>query len=348
MVGLSATALSKGSNMKELNIQTIVDKFENLSVGVIGDLILDSYIWGNANRISPEAPVPVVHVNRKNHALGGAANVINNICCLGAKCRAYGVVGNDKNGKELTEMTKDLGSAVDGIIADGTRCTTVKTRVLAGNQQIVRIDEEDTHFLSNDVKQLLIDKVKADIDNGLIQGLIFEDYAKGVLDPAMVQNLADYARANGVLTAMDPHPRHNMNIKNLTFITPNRMEAFAMAGEYFKEGLLPITDDAPLMKVGEILSANWSPDMLLITLGAHGMSLFRKEQNVFHIPTLAKAVFDVSGAGDTVIATLMLSLLADCNGEEAARVANRAAGVVVGCVGTVPIQQDQLVESFAN
>lgn len=332
--------------MDSFDIKVVVEKFQSSKVGVIGDLILDSYIWGDANRISPEAPVPVVHVKRKNHALGGAANVINNICCLGAGCRAYGVVGADRNGEELIAMASELGSAVDGIIVDKERCTTVKTRLLAGSQQVARIDEEDTHALSSEIRTALISKVKSDIDAGLLSGLIFEDYAKGVLDREMVQELTDYARANGVLTAMDPHPRHQMNIKNLTFITPNRMEAFALAGVYSSDGVLPITDDKPLMEVGRVLRDCWSPDLLLITLGSHGMALFREGKDIFHIPTKAKDVFDVSGAGDTVIATLMLALLGGCDGENAAVVANHAAGVVVGYVGTVPIQLQQLVDSF--
>ncbi len=332
--------------MNSFQIEDVVNKFGALQVGVIGDLILDSYIWGDANRISPEAPVPVVHVKRRNHALGGAANVINNICCLGAKCRAYGVVGNDRNGEELVAMAAELGSAVDGVIVDEERCTTVKTRLLAGAQQVVRIDEENVHPLSDEIRSALIEKVKQDIDAGLLHGLIFEDYAKGVLNRDMVQELADYARSKGVLTAMDPHPRHQMNIKNLTFITPNRAEAFALGGVYFRDGVLPVTDDEPLMEVGRILTERWSPEMLLITLGAHGMALFRKGADIFHIPTKAKDVFDVSGAGDTVISTLMLSLLAECDGEDAAVVANHAAGVVVGYVGTVPIQRQQLIDSF--
>ena len=329
-----------------IKISELVQQFSTFRVGVVGDLIVDAYVWGEATRISPEAPVPIVHVKRRNNTLGGAANVINNVSHLGAKCYAYGIVGDDKNGVILTEMMNELSCNTAGVFIDKSRCTTVKTRVIAATQQIVRIDEEELHELDSGIRAQLIAKIKADIDNRLIDGLIFEDYNKGVLDRELVQELADYARKSGLLTAMDPHPGHPMNISNLTYITPNRNEAFALAGTYLSDGIIPIDSDGPLMHVGDTLMNLWTPDLLLITLGAHGMAIFRDKMPTHHIPTKAKDVFDVSGAGDTVISTLMLALLAGCDGVDAANVANHAAGVVVGHVGTVPIQLAEFVESF--
>ena len=329
-----------------IDILSIKEKISKLRIGVVGDLIVDSYVWGDATRISPEAPVPIVHVKRRTQTLGGAANVINNISCLGAKCYAYGIVGSDKSGRDLSQMMEDLGCDTHGVLVDGSRCTTVKTRVIAATQQVVRIDEEELHDLDKEIRLNLMATIKADIDAGNLDGLIFEDYNKGVLDRELVQELADYAKANGILTSMDPHPGHPMNISNLTYITPNRSEAFALAGTYLSDGIIPVTDDAPLMQVGKKLMDLWTPDILLITLGAHGMAMFRKGKQIFHIPTKAKDVFDVSGAGDTVISTLMLALLAGCDGEAAAIVANHAAGVVVAHVGTVPIQLEELVATF--
>ena len=331
-----------------ININELIEKFPTFRIGVVGDLIVDAYVWGEATRISPEAPVPIVHVKRRNNTLGGAANVINNVSHLGAKCFAYGIVGDDKNGCILTKMMNELSCNTEGVFIDKSRCTTVKTRVIAATQQIVRIDEEELHELDAQLRAQLISKIKSDIDNQLIDGLIFEDYNKGVLDRELVQELADYARGNGLLTAMDPHPGHPMNISNLTYITPNRNEAFALAGTYLSDGIIPISSDAPLMNVGETLMNLWTPDLLLITLGAHGMAIFHDGKAIHHIPTKAKDVFDVSGAGDTVISTLMLALLANCDGVDAANIANHAAGVVVGHVGTVPIQLGEFVESFNN
>jgi D-beta-D-heptose 7-phosphate kinase/D-beta-D-heptose 1-phosphate adenosyltransferase len=330
----------------KIDIKKLVDQFSTFRVGVVGDLIVDAYVWGEASRISPEAPVPIVHVKSRNNTLGGAANVINNISHLGAKCFAYGIVGQDKNGKILTEMMNNLSCNTDGVLVDKSRCTTVKTRVIAATQQVVRIDEEELHNLDASIREELIAKIKSDIDQHLIDGLIFEDYNKGVLDRELVQELTDYARARGLVTAMDPHPGHPMNISNLTYITPNRNEAFALAGTYLSDGIIPVSDDAPLMHVGATLMKLWTPDLLLITLGSHGMAIFREGKEIHHIPTKAKDVFDVSGAGDTVISTLMLALLAGCNGVDAANIANHAAGVVVGHVGTVPIQLGEFVESF--
>lgn len=328
-------------------VKALAGRFAGLHVGVIGDLILDHYIWGEASRISPEAPVPVVHVKRRNFALGGAANVISNICGLGAGCRAYGVTGEDSHGDVMRDQLGSLGVDVSGVLSDVSRCTTVKTRVIAARQQVVRIDEEDTHELSPAVRKELMDRVKSDITQGRIQALIVEDYAKGLLDAAMVQELVDFAREAGVLTAMDPHPGHPMNIKSLTFITPNRMEAFALAGVYQSEPVQPVEADGPLMKVGAVLGEFWNPDCLLITLGPDGMAVFPREDEEFsHIPTKAKAVFDVSGAGDTVISTMMLGLLGQATFREAAELANHAAGVVVAQVGTVPISLDELLASY--
>ncbi|MGL4855045.1 MAG: bifunctional heptose 7-phosphate kinase/heptose 1-phosphate adenyltransferase [Lentisphaeria bacterium] len=332
--------------MKQVDIQLLVNNFANMKVGVIGDLILDRYIWGDATRISPEAPVPIVHVKRRNIALGGAANVINNICHLGGQCHCYGVIGNDREGDSLINLLVEIGCTTDGVVRDVERCTTVKTRVLAGNQQIVRIDEEQSDALSDIVRYEFVKKVKHDISNGVINGLIFEDYNKGVLNKQMVQELVDFANEYGVLTAMDPHPGNKMDIKGLTFMTPNRSESFALAGVFHTDGILPVAKDSALMEVGRILMERWAPKMLITTLGPHGMAMFRFGHEVFHIPTEAQKVFDVSGAGDTVIGTLMLALLAGCTGEQAAEVANHAAGVVVGFVGTVPIEKELLIASF--
>ncbi|MEA2011573.1 MAG: PfkB family carbohydrate kinase [Verrucomicrobiota bacterium] len=328
-----------------MNDESIIGKinnFKNLKVGVIGDIILDEYIWGECTRISQEAPVPVVKVDKRTVTMGGAANVISNLTSLGASAFAYGIVGNDDNAGKLKNLLNNLKCNIQGIIVDPSRPTTVKTRVIASRQQVVRIDDEIVEKLKNDDKEELKERVIKDIKNQEIDALIFEDYAKGCLDHEIVSEITQYAKEYEIPTALDPHPGHPLNVHNITLITPNRAEAFALAGKYLKKGCHSIEEDKPLMDVKNILFKKWSPEILLITLGEHGMGCFLRNGHKFHIPTVAQDVFDVSGAGDTVIATFLLAYLAKSSPQEAARIANTAAGIVVGHVGTQPVSAEDL------
>ena len=328
-------------------LAAFVPAFKNFRVAVVGDMMLDRYIFGRASRISPEAPVPVVAVEREQETAGGASNVTRNILGLGGRAVACGIAGTDARGDALVRILQDEGADCSCIIRTPDRPTTVKTRVIANNQQVVRIDREMTSPVPAAIREQLESGILDMIRQKTIQALVFEDYAKGLLDQGMMQRIADAARAAGVITSLDPHPSHSFTVTGLTLMTPNRAEAFGLAGAYYRSGTHPISADQPLLEVSQKLCRDWRVEQLLVTLGADGMALFMENRPVLHIPTKAREVFDVSGAGDTVIATFTLALLAGATPGEAAQIANHAAGVVVGKVGTVPITAPELLVSLA-
>jgi len=288
-----------------------------------------------------------VVVDRETETPGGAANVTHNILGLGARVAAFGVVGADARGEALIETLRAKGAEVDGVLRAADRPTTVKTRVIANNQQVVRIDREDTSPLAPELQGRLEAQLAAAVAQGEIQALIFEDYAKGLLAAPMMQRLVDLARRHRVITVLDPHPSHPFNVTGLDLMTPNRSEAFGLAGLYYRRGVLPLEQDAPLREVSEKLHERWAPRNLLVTLGAGGMALFSEGQPALHIPTRAREVFDVSGAGDTVTATCALALAAGATPAVAASIANHAAGVVVAKIGTVAITAPELLAALA-
>lgn len=326
----------------------LVENWRDKRIAVVGDFMLDRYIWGSATRISYEAPVPVVAVERTSAAPGGAANVLRNLASLGARPYAFGTLGDDAAGLELEALLCDLGVVCTGIIREPGRRTTEKSRIVAGGQQVARVDTEDTHPLSETTAEGLVQRLAEAIQTERIDAVILEDYAKGVLTPAVAQGAARAAHAAGVPAALDPHPASQAHAEGLTLMTPNRREAFAMAGLYYAKPVWPLVEDAALAAVQEALQARWRPENLLITLGSAGMALFTADERPLHIPTRAPEVFDVSGAGDTVIASFMLALVGGASGAEAAEVSNHAAGVVVGKVGTAPVSVQELLQAFAQ
>lgn len=327
-------------------LKTLVNSFKTKRVAVIGDLILDVYLWGDASRISQEAPVPVMQVNNKTERLGGAANVMCNIVTLGSKAMAYGVTGEDGNGDKLKQLLEDFSIAADGVLQDKKRRTTEKQRVIAGAQQLVRIDHEDLFDVDVSLRQKITERLIQGIHNKEIDGLIFEDYAKGMLNSEMTSKINEAALEAGIMVGLDPHPGHPLNISNISVMTPNKAEAYGLAGIYHHSTNNSEEDDNELAMVAEKIQEKWDPEYLLITLGAKGMALFEKGKKSVIIPTRAREVFDVSGAGDTVIAAFCLSLLAGASGLEAAEIANHAAGIVVGKVGTVSVTAEELLASF--
>jgi D-beta-D-heptose 7-phosphate kinase/D-beta-D-heptose 1-phosphate adenosyltransferase len=324
-------------------LKEIISSFKTNRVAVIGDLILDVYVWGNASRISQEAPVPVVHVNKKTERLGGAANVMCNIVTLGANAHAFGVTGHDQYSQEIKRLMKEFNIDYSGVYIDKKRSTTMKQRVIAASQQLVRIDYEDISDVSAELKKDIVSQLKDRIKSKEIDAVIFEDYAKGMLDSYMAAEICAAARDAGVFVALDPHPGHPLEISGITIMTPNKSEAFGLAGIYHpnKEN-----EKAEIEQAAKVIQQKWDPDHLLITLGAQGMALFSKGEQQVVIPTRAREVFDVSGAGDTVIATFTLAMLSGATALEAAEIANHAAGVVVGKVGTVSVSDDELLNSF--
>ncbi len=324
------------------NLAAVLDALPGKRVAVVGDLMLDRYVWGKASRISQEAPVPVVRVERDTATAGGAANVARNVVGLGARAAAFGVIGRDPEGKRIHDLLRESGVDVQGVCTAPDRGTTVKTRVIAGNQQVCRIDREQVDPLPAPVREQLLDRLDEALRHDSVDAVILEDYAKGVLTRDFVADLIDRAAAAGVPVALDPHPSHPFDLPGLWLMTPNRSEAFGLAGVYPRPARLPIHRDSALLEVGRRLREHWNPELLLITLGGHGMALFQGNGPPLHIPTQAREVFDVSGAGDTVMASFVLALLAGADPENAARFANCAAGVVVAKVGTAAVSAREL------
>ncbi|MGD0016991.1 MAG: D-glycero-beta-D-manno-heptose-7-phosphate kinase [Verrucomicrobiia bacterium] len=327
-------------------VKQILDRFPKQTILVIGDVMLDQFIWGKVSRISPEAPVPIVEVTRESSFPGGAANVARNLRALGANVRMLGVTGVDGHNHELRRLLQQQGINADGLLADASRPTTMKIRVVAHHQQIARIDRESTAPLSAEVAHQLLDHFAEDLTG--VDAVIFEDYGKGVLSQQRLDAMQRLAHQRHKITAADPNARHPLKFSGLTAVTPNRMEAFAAARVPYAEPIDDVLHDKPLLRVGQILLKQWKPRNLLITLGEHGMCLFRKGEKPHHIQTVAQEVFDVSGAGDTAIATLALALTAGANAIEASEISNHAAGVVVGKIGTATCSTDELVDSFAR
>ena len=328
--------------MARTDYRPILERFRSGRVAVIGDVMLDVYLWGKVSRISPEAPVPVVNIERRTSCLGGAANVMRNLATLGARASAYGAVGDDDAAAELRRAFGDLGIAADGLVRDSRRRTTEKRRVIAGGQQLLREDFEDTFALAGEHRRRLVDAIVGEIRSGALDAVIFEDYAKGTLAPWMLEEIIAAARGQGVRTALDPKPGNLTPVRHLTVMKPNRSEAFAMAGVRDPGASGDPACDAALAEVARRLFEAWEPECLLISLAAQGMALYRPGGEVKIIPTTAREVFDVSGAGDTVTATFTLAMISGAAPEAAAEIANLAAGVVVGKVGTAPINFNEL------
>ncbi|MBI3755487.1 MAG: D-glycero-beta-D-manno-heptose-7-phosphate kinase [Deltaproteobacteria bacterium] len=311
----------------------ILNNFKKAAVLVIGDLVMDHFIWGKVRRISPEAPVPVVEVNSESLMLGGAANVVNNIHSLGGKVLVCGVIGRDAMGKDLVHELRLKGIASDGIIVEESRPTSVKTRVIAHSQQVVRFDREKKDKIDIDTMKAMTDYTKEKISS--VDAIIISDYAKGVISEELVEEVITIAKRKGKPVAVDPKVSHFDYYKYATIVTPNNDEASQASG-------IDIEDDATLLRAGEALLNKLGSDAVLITRGEHGMSLFENSGEITHIPTVAKEVYDVSGAGDTVIGTVALAIGSGASFKEAAVISNFAAGIVVGKVGTATVAPAEL------
>lgn len=332
------------SAIRRNELNSIVAKFKDLEVFVVGDVILDHYIWGEVSRISPEAPVVVVNVNKEEYSLGGAANVAKNIVALGGKASLSGVIGEDRFATELNEQLAAYG--VDGtpIVTVSDRSTTVKSRVIARSQQVVRVDRESDNPVESAVQQQIAAKMEVALQSA--NGVVVSDYAKGVLTAQTYQPLHDaYAagkfKLNGRPLVVDPKNANFSLYKGASVVKPNRGEAEAASGMRIRS-----QDDA--IAAGRKLLTIWQTDSVLVTLGELGMvSVSREEQNApVRVPTLAREVYDVSGAGDTVAAVYCLSLAAGASVLQAAQLANIAAGVVVAEIGAVAITTAQLLDAI--
>jgi D-beta-D-heptose 7-phosphate kinase/D-beta-D-heptose 1-phosphate adenosyltransferase len=318
----------------------IVDRFLTARILVVGDLMLDHYVWGNVSRISPEAPVPVVSVTRENMLLGAATNVVNNIHSLGGNVSLCGVIGRDDAGRQLIQMLGTEGIGTDGLIVEEGRPTTIKTRVIAHSQQVVRFDRETKNGIRPETHDRIFEFVKRKVNEGL-DALVLSDYSKGVITKELVKDIVTLARKKDVIVSVDPKVNHFGMYSGVTILTPNTKEASIGSK-------IDIEDDKSLMKAGTLLLKQLKCGAVLITRGENGMSLFERSGRITHIPTEAQEVFDVTGAGDTVISTLTLAMAAGATLVDAARISNYAAGIVVGVVGTGTVKPKELKRKIAG
>jgi D-beta-D-heptose 7-phosphate kinase/D-beta-D-heptose 1-phosphate adenosyltransferase len=321
-----------------------IARFAAQRVLVIGDLMLDEFLWGKVSRISPEAPVPVVEVSGESYYPGGAANVARNLREFTPHVAVMGIAGADAWGERLYALLAESGIDSSGVQRAPGVPTTVKTRIIARNQQVVRVDRERPAPLT--AEQLA--RARAYLEAALpgIDGIIVADYGKGFLNQELADAVSAQARRHGKVLAIDPHPHTSLEWRGATAIKPNRIEAFSAAGVRLTAPVDPPLADAPLLAAAERLRRQWQPASLLVTLGEQGMLLFAGADAPLHIPTRAQEVFDVSGAGDTAIAVLTLGLLAGATPAEAADLANRASGIAVGKLGTATVTRAELEASF--
>ena len=316
-----------------------IDKFSRSRILVIGDIILDEFIWGDVARISPEAPVPVVDVIQETRNLGGATNVLNNINSLGGKALICGVVGDDAYGSYLTEKIEELGISTKGIIVDSTRPTSIKTRVIARSQQVVRFDRETKTSIDPSVMRKLLEVIENNLDK--VDAIIISDYGKGVVSLHLIKAVEKLVSGSKIIIAVDPKIENFRYYKGVDIITPNHHEAGSFCG-------FAVIDEDSLIRAGEYILDKLKCKSVLITQGKDGMTLFEAGMAPCHIPTVARKVFDVSGAGDTVISTLSLGLAAGMNRASAALVSNFASGIVVGEVGTSTVTAKALKAAIKN
>jgi D-beta-D-heptose 7-phosphate kinase/D-beta-D-heptose 1-phosphate adenosyltransferase len=313
---------------------------------VIGDLMLDEFVWGKVGRISPEAPVPVVEVTGESFYPGGAANVARNLREFVDRVSVVGMIGKDRSGEQLRELLAEQKIDIINSVEDKSFRTIVKTRIIARHQQVVRVDRERIIGPSSRQIAKVVGAVKKNLSE--IDAIIFEDYAKGFLTGELVSQIAHDTRATAKLVAADPNSRNLIDWRGMTVVKPNRTEAFLAAGIPWRDPDEFPEKDVDLVRAGTILLEKWDAKYILITLGEQGMMLFQSNEPPHHIPTKARQVFDVSGAGDTAIALFTLALVCDATPVEAAEIANHGSAVVVGKLGTATVTRDELFASFEH
>lgn len=325
-----------------MNVAAILENFSKLRILVVGDLMLDVYIFGEANRISPEAPVPILKVSGESLSLGGAANVAKNLRSLDASVEIFGVIGRDGEGENLISLLKQIKIDAKGIISDPKKPTTTKTRLIAENQQVARVDKEETNPISDELKHRIIKSITKSIEDNTPDGIIISDYAKGLIREDLSNEIIQLGREKGIFVCVDPKGKDFLKYNGANAITPNQRETEELCG-------FPIEDDDTLQKAAEILVKQTDAEGVLITRGKHGISFYVKgchETKTIH--SGAREVFDVTGAGDTVVSAFTLSYLASKSWEDSVRIANCAAGIVVGRMGTATVTRRELEYHLDN
>ena len=327
-------------------VRQILAAAQKTRVLVVGDVMLDQFIWGGVSRISPEAPVPVVDFQRESFMPGGAANVSRNLADLAVPTEIFGAIGQDDAARKLQKLLGGQGIGCDGLIQSSARHTSIKTRIVAHQQQVVRIDRETRDALDAKLTGQLLAAFKVKLARA--DAVIIGDYGKGVITQPLLDEIKALCQARGRWLSLDPKPVHRLDLHGLSLITPNRKEAFELADLPDETKCANPFADKNLMRVAAQLLSELRPAVLLITLGELGMLLCQQGQKPFHIPTVAQEVFDVSGAGDTVIASFTLAIAGGASPMEAAIVSNHAAGIVVGKVGTATTTPEELIQSFSR
>lgn len=324
------------NNLNEKRAEFIINSAKNKVIAVIGDVMLDRYFWGTVSRISPEAPVPVIDVENETIHLGGAANVAQNLKSLNLQAVLCGVIGNDNTGRSFIETAESSGIDISGLFIDSKRPTTIKTRIIGNNQQIARIDREVRDDISKDGLDSIINCLS---NYRNLNGIIIEDYNKGTVTKMLVESVIDFAKRNNVPVYVDPKKDNFFIFNDVDVFKPNRKEAQQALGYNLK-------NENDIRKAGEILLDKLQCKNVLITLGAEGMMLFENNGTISSVPTKARHIADVSGAGDTAIATLAASIAGGANIREASAIANFASGLVCEKPGIVSITPNELLESI--
>jgi D-glycero-beta-D-manno-heptose-7-phosphate kinase len=320
-------------------LHTLIENLSGKRVAVVGDLMLDRYYWGSVTRISPEAPVPVVEVDSESTRLGGAANVANNIASLGGTPLMIGVVGDDEAGKSLRSIIAESKLPGEGLLVDLSRPTTVKTRVIADHQHVVRVDREVKQDISEEMQQKVLDVLQRNVKS--LDAIVIEDYNKGVVVKNLIHEIVDFAKRNNLIVTVDPKFNNFFEYKRVTVFKPNRKETEEALG-------VRLHDQKSVDEAAGTLLAKLEAENVLLTLGERGMTLVERGGAATHVPTMARNVADVSGAGDTVISTLTMALAAGATVREASMLANFAGGIVCGEVGIVPIAVEVLRDTVLD
>ena len=323
--------------MTKERLQELEKNFSGKKIAIIGDMMLDGYYWGDVSRISPEAPVPVVEIDNEFFRFGGAANCALNIQKLGGVPIPVGIIGNDSDGKIFRELMHDVNIDQKGIFLDSDRPTTIKTRVIAGTQHVVRIDKESKMYISPEIEQKIVDFMKSEIES--LDAIILQDYNKGVLTESLITTIIKLTKEHKKIISVDPKFINFKSYKGVTIFKPNKKETEDVLG-------LRIISDEDISYAGNELLKQLNAKFVLLTLGEKGIALFEKDKNEIRIPTKARKVADVSGAGDTVISTITHALASGASIEEAAYIANYAGGLVCEEVGIVPIELDHLYSTL--
>ncbi len=318
----------------ETRLETIFANFKNKRILVVGDVMVDEYLRGTVNRLSPEAPVPIVEIDQESYHFGGAANVSYNLKTLGCEPITIGLIGNDRAGRILLELLKEKDLSVDGIVQTEDRPTTLKTRIIGDNQHIARVDRERVAYIEGSLLDEVKDKFDVLLDT--VEAIILEDYNKGILSKGLIKHVQQKALQKGIMVLVDPKFVNFLEYRDVTLFKPNIKETVHALGR-------PIQTDQEVSAAGMDLLRMLNAQNVLITRGGKGMSLIEKSGQVHHIPTRTRTVADVSGAGDTVISALTAAMVGGATVQEAATIANFAAGLVCEEVGIVPIQRHRLL-----